>query len=103
MYNLCSGIIFDIIIIFLPTLVIALIIYPHYSKLNLEEKKVWIKEWGTKKIPIGLILIAILECVYPFFQFHGITIFYILFFIKIALMFLVYYYWIKMIMPKNDT
>jgi len=102
MFNFYAGIIYNIAITFLPTLIIALITYPHYSKLNLEEKKLWIKEWGSTKIPIGLILITILECVNIFIEFHGISIYSVLFFLKMALMLLVYFYWIKMIMPKKE-
>ena len=93
-----------VVLMFLPTLIIALTTYPHYSKLNLEQKQTWINEWGTTRIPLGLALVTLLSLVYPFVVFVTVpnAIVVILSITIVAMMFVIYFNWIKMITPPAE-
>jgi membrane glycosyltransferase len=58
-----SMLIYPIILIFLPTLLISLLVYPHYKTLSVEAKRKWIKVWGNGRVFKGLVVGVVLLCI----------------------------------------
>lgn len=108
-----SMLIYLIILIFLPTLLISLLVYPHYKTLSVESKRKWIKEWGNGRVFKGLIIGVVLLCIptiievvrymdyRSFFCFNNLICIVVQILI-IGFILAVYKMWISLITPEPD-